>query len=233
VGIQTFDPTIGDRVGRCQDPQRVEDTLRFLRRHSGAHLHTDLLVGLPGQTLGALADDFDRLVSLSPHEIQVGMLKRLRGTPLARHAAEWGLLFSPDPPYEVVGTPDLDFATLQRLRRLARVVDLVMNSGRFAATASLLWEGGSPFSGLLAFSDWLYGLEGRVHSIALPRLTRLLFGFLSGPGGSDPSRVAQSLAADARRVGQEPVTLEVPPAADRRADEPALPPRQRRHRGSS
>jgi hypothetical protein len=229
VGIQTFDPTVAGRVGRRQDPQRVEETLRFLRQETGAHLHTDLLVGLPGQALATLADDFDRLVALGPHEIQVGMLKRLRGTPLARDAARWGLVFSPDPPYEVIETPDLDFPTLQRLRRLARVVDLVVNSGRFTGTAPLLWHDGSPFSGVLALTDWLTDREGRVHAIALPRLTRLLFEFLTGPGGHDPPRVAASLAADARRLDQEPVPLDVAPKPGRPTAESALPPRQQRH----
>lgn len=231
VGIQTFDESVAGRVGRRQDPHRVEGTLRFLREGTAAHLHTDLLVGLPGQGLSVLAADFDRLVALGPHEVQVGLLKRLRGAPLARRAGDWGLLFSPDPPYEVVETPELDFATLQRLRRLSRVVDLVVNSGRFTATAPLLWHGGSPFAGLLALADWLQHREGRVHAIALPRLTRLLFEHLTGPGGRDASQVAAALEADARRLGQEPVPLEVAATSGGRETQAVLPPRQRRHRG--
>lgn len=231
VGVQTFDPAVAGRLGRRQDPVRVEDTLRFLRERTGAHLHTDLLVGMPGQGLAVLAADFDRLMTIGPHEVQVGLLKRLRGTPLARHAADWGLRFNPDPPYEVLETPELDFATLQRLRRLTRVVDLVVNSGRFTVTAPLLWQGGSPFAGLLALADWLYDREGRVHAIALPRLTRLLFEYLTGPCGREASRVAAAIESDARRLGQEPVPLEVTAATGGRETPAVLPPRQRRHRG--
>ena len=43
------------------------------------HLHADLIVGLPGETLESFAAGFDRLVALGPQEIQVGILKRLRG----------------------------------------------------------------------------------------------------------------------------------------------------------
>ena len=32
------------------------------------------------------------------------MLKRLRGTPIVRHDAEWGMVYSPHPPYEVLQT---------------------------------------------------------------------------------------------------------------------------------
>src|SRR2546427_6775271 len=41
--------------------------------------------GLPGETLDSFAAGFDRLVGLGPQEIQVGLLKRLRGTPIVRH----------------------------------------------------------------------------------------------------------------------------------------------------
>ena len=41
-----------------------------------------VIFGLPGETLASFAAGFDRLYSLRPHEIQLGLLKRLRGTPM-------------------------------------------------------------------------------------------------------------------------------------------------------
>ena len=49
---------------------------------TGVHIHADLIAGLPGETLESFAAGFDRLVALGPQEIQVGILKRLRGTPI-------------------------------------------------------------------------------------------------------------------------------------------------------
>ena len=55
--------------------------MRFLRTQTGVHVHTDLIAGLPGETLESFGAGFDRLLALRPQEIQVGILKRLRGTP--------------------------------------------------------------------------------------------------------------------------------------------------------
>src|SRR5256885_2635137 len=45
---------------------------------------------------------FNRLIALQPQEIQVGILKRLRGTPIVRHDAEWQMAYNPHPPYELL-----------------------------------------------------------------------------------------------------------------------------------
>jgi CO/xanthine dehydrogenase Mo-binding subunit len=51
-----------------------------------------------GQVLEHSVGLVDCLVALRPHEIQVGILKRLRGAPIARHTEAFGLRFSPTPP---------------------------------------------------------------------------------------------------------------------------------------
>ena len=112
VGIQTFNGEVASRISRRQDNARVAENLRFLREVTGVHVHADLIVGLPGEDVDSFAAGFDRLVSLRPQEIQVGMLKRLRGTPIVRHDAEWGMVYSPHAPYEVLQTKQIDFATI-------------------------------------------------------------------------------------------------------------------------
>src|SRR5205823_12838444 len=110
------------------------ENLRYLREETGVHIHTDLIVGLPGESVESFAAGFDRLVAMRPQEIQVGMLKRLRGTPIVRHDAEWATVYSPHPPYEILQTKLINFATMQRLRRFSRYWDLIANSGNFVET---------------------------------------------------------------------------------------------------
>src|SRR5439155_2278822 len=139
VGIQSFNEEVCRRIRRRQDFHKLEDNLRFLRQHTGVHLHTDLIFGLPGETIESFAGGFDRLIGLNPQEIQVGILKRLRGTPIVRHDAEWEMIYSPNPPYEILQTKLIDFATMQRLRRFSRYWDLLANSGNFRETLPMLW----------------------------------------------------------------------------------------------
>jgi radical SAM superfamily enzyme YgiQ (UPF0313 family) len=203
VGVQTFNPEVAARISRRQDAAQLEDNFRFLREQTGVHVHADLIAGLPGETLESFAAGFDRLVALRPQEIQVGILKRLRGTPIVRHDAEWGVVWSPLPPYELLCNRLLDFATMQRLRRFARHWDLVGNSGHFVETLPRFWAGGgSPFAAFLQFSDWFHAREGRQHGIGLPRLTEAVFDYLVGERGQPATEVAVALARDARRAGQ-------------------------------
>lgn len=243
IGIQSFNPEVCERIRRRQDPVRTADNFRYLRSQTGVHLHADLIAGLPGETLESFASGFDRLVELGPQEIQFGILKRLRGTPIIRHDAEWRMRYSPAPPYEILENSTLDFATLQRLRRFARYWDLVANSGRFVRTTPQLWAGGrSPFGSFLAFSDWLFAETRQTHAIALERLARFLFRWLTEAQEQPLPRetVAGVLAADWHAAGQRdlPPWLELPSAGSASqslslkptARSTALPPRQARHR---
>ena len=212
VGIQTFNEDVATLISRKQDNARLEDNLRFLRTQTGVHIHTDLIVGLPGEDVESFAAGFDRLVALNPQEIQVGILKRLRGTPIIRHDKEWEMIYSPNPPYEILQTKLIDFATMQRLRRFARYWDLIANSGNFRDTLPLLWTNSglniqhsvlhSPFYTFLALSDALFEKMGRNHGIALQDLGEFLFNHLTRTQGHDARTVAQQMWNDHLRAGR-------------------------------
>lgn len=199
VGIQSFDEATTKRISRRQDNAAAEANLRWLRTSTGAHLHTDLIVGLPGEDLQSFARGFDRLLALEPHEVQVGILKRLRGAPIARHDVEFEMRYAAHPPYEVLATSVISFADMQRMRRFARVWDLIGNSGNFACAAPLLWESSSPFERVLGFSDALFARCGAVHAIGLDRLSRELFEHLLALG-VERARAGAALFADFQRT---------------------------------
>jgi len=232
IGIQTFDAQVGKRISRFQNDARLEDNLKFLRTRTGVHLHTDLIVGLPGETLEGFGRGFDTLVALRPHEIQVGILKRLRGTPIIRHESEWALVFNPAPPYEILSTKDIPFFQMQRLRRFARYWELFHNSGNFSHALPFLWKGKSPFQAFLAFSDWLFARTRRTSSLSLGTLAELYFTYLLEQGHPKDT-VGPLVASDylSREGRHMPGFLE--PFGLRKSRSapvtPALPPRQARH----
>ncbi|HEX5218311.1 MAG TPA: DUF4080 domain-containing protein [Verrucomicrobiae bacterium] len=203
VGIQTFNEQVAGLISRRQNYDRLADNLQFLRGNTGVHIHADLIVGLPGESMESFGAGFDRLIALRPQEIQVGILKRLRGTPIVRHDAEWQMVYNPHPPYEILQTRLIDFPTMQRLRRFARYWDLVGNSGNFVETTPLIWSGGrSPFQSFLHWSDWLYERTGRTDAIALLRLMHLLFEFLTSEAKLSHQTVAAALWRDYQRGGR-------------------------------
>ncbi|MGG7605292.1 DUF4080 domain-containing protein [Massilia sp. BKSP1R2A-1] len=173
IGIQSFNPEVQALVSRRQDNAKAADNIRWLTEHSTTHLHVDLIAGLPGEDVASFARGFDQLVSLGAQEIQFGILKRLRGTPIIRHTEPFGMVYDPYPPYTVLATNRIDFPTMQRLVRFARYWDLVANSGRFAhSTRTLLAD--APFDNFMAFSDWMFTKTDATHRIALEKLARLV-----------------------------------------------------------
>jgi radical SAM superfamily enzyme YgiQ (UPF0313 family) len=225
VGIQTFNLEVGALISRRQNYDRLADNFNFLRRKTGVHIHADLIVGLPGETLESFGAGFDRLIGLGPQEIQVGVLKRLRGTPIVRHDAEWQMVYNAHPPYEILQNKLIDFATMQRLRRFARYWDMVGNSGNFVESAPLIWNNvaqasrltgsvyrenlagetpalHSPCHAFLGWSDWLHVRVKRTDGIALLRLMELLFEFLTKELRLDAKLVAGTLWRDYKRGGR-------------------------------
>jgi len=174
VGIQTLNPKVQALISRKQDTAKTEENLRWLTQESHAHVHVDLIIGLPGEDVESIAYGFDRMVALKQQEIQVGVLKRLRGTPIIRHTETYAMRYTPHPPYTILATDRIDFSTMQRLVRFARYWDLVGNSQRFPKALELLL-GESPFARFLTFSDWIYSTTHQTHQIPLHRLFDLLF----------------------------------------------------------
>ena len=200
VGIQTWNTEVQALISRKQDNARAEANLQWLRTHSKALIHVDLIAGLPGEDLASFGRGFERLYALGPHEIQVGILKRLRGTPIARHTEAFGMRYNPDPPYNVLATDRIGFADMQRIARFARYWELVGNSGRFPRALALLLDA-TPFASFMRFSDWLYAQGGRTHEIALERLFGSIHDFLTVERGAASAAVVQALQADYEASG--------------------------------
>ncbi|HVT90601.1 MAG TPA: DUF4080 domain-containing protein [Tepidisphaeraceae bacterium] len=232
VGIQTFNEEVAKLISRHQDNSKAERNLEWLRENTGVHVHADLIVGLPGEDMGSFGRGFDRLVGLKPQEIQVGMLKRLRGTPIIRHDQPSGMVYSPHAAYEILQTRLIDFPSMQRLRRFARYWDMVANSGNFVQTTPLIWGSDSPFEQFMQLSDWLYESTGQTHAIALPNLAQRLFEFLTQSRKLDTSAAAQAIWRDYQRGGRSDrldflkpfITMNI-----QRKSRPQAPPRQSRH----
>jgi len=197
VGIQTFNEQVAALISRKQHYERTEENIRWLLQETGAHIHADLIVGLPGEDLASTGRGFDRLLALKPQEIQVNLLKRLRGTPIIRHEKAWGLVYSPQPPYEIIQTSLIDIETMQGLRRFARYWNLYGNSGRFISTLPMLWaDPASPFDSFWRFSAWLFNRTGQTHKLSLDDLTEAIWIYLIEQQGRLPEEIAGQLAPD-------------------------------------
>lgn len=178
IGIQTLDPVIAKGINRPLKLEKIYENLRFLENETSAHMHLDLIVGLPGETLESFGRNLDILCSLTHSEIQIGILKNLSGTTLSRHDKEHGMIYSDTPPYDILQNNCLSFIQIQTMKRFARFWDIFYNSGSFPATVQLLWNEGKVFDGFYDFSEWIYTQTLSTWKISLERQIALIHAYL-------------------------------------------------------
>ena len=200
IGIQTLDPEIANNISRPLKLEKIKENIAFLETKTDAHMHLDLIVGLPGETLEGFGRNLDELCSLTRSEIQIGILKKLSGTALSRHDEIYGMIYSDKPPYDILKNDLISFLQIQKMKRFARFWDLVYNSGNFKQSVSLLWRDGKVFKGFYAFSEWAYAQTQSTWKISLDRLSELMFNYLGTVYGREPSLVAAMMIEDIMKI---------------------------------
>ncbi|MCK9372715.1 MAG: B12-binding domain-containing radical SAM protein [Sulfuricurvum sp.] len=178
IGIQTLDPVIAKGINRPLRLEKIVENLTFLETGTSTHMHLDLIVGLPGESMEGFGRNLDTLCSLTRSEIQIGILKNLSGTTLSRHDEMYGMIYSDIPPYDILQNNDLSFIQIQKMKRFARFWDIYYNSGNFNQSVKMLWEEGKVFEGFYSFSEWIYTQTLSTWKISLDRQIALLYLYL-------------------------------------------------------
>ena len=127
VGLQTTHPEALVAAGRAGKPEVNWQGLAFLCGLENVDVHADLIGALPRLNLDHQVRDLAALSKLKPAEIQLEILKMLPGTPVARQADHYGVRHAPDPPYEVLETPEMPSEDVQTTVNLSRIVDRFFN----------------------------------------------------------------------------------------------------------
>ena len=187
VGIQTLNPSVAKNISRNNNLAKVEENFKFMREETHVHTHADLIVGLPGETLESFAAGFDQLALYGPDEIQVGILKRLKGTPIARHELIFKMIYSEATPFQIISTSTMDYRTLQKMNRFAKFWDLYANNGEFKNF--MLWlnqaSKTSFFYKFFAFSEYLSETFTETHSLSLMSLAEKAWTYMLQEGLSE------------------------------------------------
>lgn len=160
IGVQSTNPDTIQEIRRQMDLEKVEQNVRTLREGGNIHLHLDLIAGLPREDYDSFARSFNEVYALRPEQLQLGFLKVLKGSPMHEKAAEYGLGYLEDPPYEVLYTSWLPFDKVLRLKKIETVLEVYYNSGQFSHTLPLLEQAfETPFALYEALADF-YEQEG-------------------------------------------------------------------------
>ncbi len=138
IGIQsTHQPTLA-AINRQDNWQRLAANVRRLLAYGNMHIHVDLIAGLPYEDLATFAKSFNDVYGLEADMLQLGFLKVLPGTQMRREAAQHGLLYMDEPPYEILATKYMPYEDMQYLKHLDNILDQTANSGNFKYTLRAL-----------------------------------------------------------------------------------------------
>ena len=200
IGIQTLNLEVANNISRQLKLDKIKENIRFLENDSEAHIHLDLIVGLPGESLDSFGKNLDELVNLSSCEIQLGILKKLSGTQINRHDILHGMVYSDIPPYDILKNNLLSFNDIQIMKRFARFWDLFYNSGNFKNSLPLLWKDESCYENFYKLGIWIYQQTDSTWKISLVRLSELLFIYLSEIKKIPPQEIADEMLKDMMKL---------------------------------
>lgn len=200
VGIQTLKKDIAKNIKRNLNIPKIEENLAFLENETNAHIHVDLIIGLPGESIDSFGENLDTLASITKCEIQLGVLKKLSGTTINRHDEIHGMVYSDIPPYDILCNNLISFEQMQKMKRFARFWDLVYNSGNFVDTFDFLVKNKSIYNTFYQFSEWLYGKTHSTWQISLDRLAKFLFDFITLVQVTNRKIVADIIIKDLLKV---------------------------------
>lgn len=197
IGIQSMNADTLKAIGRKSDLDKLCDNIKKLTTLRSCHIHTDLIAGLPAETLQSFIDGFNRSYILGADMLQLGFLKLLHGSPMREEKKRFPCSFSPVPPYEVIATPTMSEADLDTLRTAEKEVDRLHNSGRFRRTLTYALESTSlsPFELFLFLGK---ELEKALtdHAVPLDCYTDAVYEALSSLAGIDKAVLRDKMIFD-------------------------------------
>lgn len=154
IGVQSTNSRTMEAVCRKTSFEHLKKAAGRLTEAGNMHVHLDLIAGLPYEDLESFSRSFDDVYALHPHELQLGFLKVLHGTPIEKQADMYGIKCTDEPPYEVLETDFLKYSDVIKLKRIEEVLEIYWNSGQFCFTMTEMerWFD-SPFRMYAAIAD--------------------------------------------------------------------------------
>ncbi|WP_326513185.1 B12-binding domain-containing radical SAM protein [Clostridium intestinale] len=132
VGVQTTNPQILKNINRTITFEDIKEKVVEIKKGDNIHQHLDLIAGLSGEDYESFKKSFNDVYNLGVEMVQLGFLKLLRGSDMRIEAEEWGIEYSPYPPYEVLKTSYINYFELLELKKIDEMVDKYNNSGKFS-----------------------------------------------------------------------------------------------------
>ncbi|MGM0599854.1 MAG: DUF4080 domain-containing protein [Candidatus Rifleibacteriota bacterium] len=131
IGVQSTNPEALKSVNRIFQLEALKKNVQELKKHTGCHLHLDLLGGLPHDKFADFLNGLNDIWHLGPHSIQISLVKVLRGTPLLQDVEEGKIFAMQMPPYTVLRTNWLSEQEALQIQFIGKLVEGIYNCHRY------------------------------------------------------------------------------------------------------
>ena len=131
IGVQSTNQKTLEEIRRVMDFGQLSDVVTKIAAGKNVHQHLDLIAGLPFEDLESFRKSFNDVYALAPQQLQLGFLKVLKGSWMYENQAAYDLVYTKEPPYEVLSTKWLSFDDVLYLKGIEAVVEVFYNSRQF------------------------------------------------------------------------------------------------------
>ncbi len=131
IGIQSTNKKTLEEINRKYNFDYEKDIINKLVKLGNIHLHTDLIIGLPYETLDIFKNSFNQLYKLHTTEMQLGFLKFLKGTDIYNRKEEFNYIYIGYPPYEILSNMFISYDEISYLKIFENVFESLYNSKKF------------------------------------------------------------------------------------------------------
>ncbi|WP_026842676.1 B12-binding domain-containing radical SAM protein [Citrifermentans bremense] len=176
IGVQSGGEKTLAEVQRKSSLDKLYQKVRAVIERTKVTVHLDLVAGLPGESLEGFLASLQGLFELGGNHIQVEPLKVLKGTAMRGIARKEGYAYAEAAPYKVLRTPWLSFPDIRRIEAISRLLDLIYNSGRFAASLRQLGNG-KELAQVFADAADFFESEGLMANVSLHLLFESVWRF--------------------------------------------------------
>lgn len=174
IGIQTVNQESNLEVSRKQNFEKTSAVIKQLEER--IEMHLDLIVGLPLEYIADLKYSFEATFKLYPPELQLGFLKFLKGTPVREKYENYGYVFDPLPPYQIIKSDFMSEDDLNKVTLLEKALEIYWNKKRATNTLRYMAEHYSIFDFLMALGA-AFEARYKFHKHTLNQTYEVLFDY--------------------------------------------------------
>lgn len=140
IGMQTTNAATISEIRRTMNLDKLKISMDRLASIGTAHVHLDLIAGLPFEDINSFRKSFDDAWNMKPDNLQLGFLKVLKGSYMEEEKEEYGLIYSSSPPYEIMANKWMSYADIIRLKHIEQVLEIYGNSRQYVYSLKYLMD---------------------------------------------------------------------------------------------